>query len=138
MQHDGSSTSQAPNGTVILETVQWSSLADVDEVKPVDDHDYMVLAEVRQVLAKHGSTERFGICLLHRHFDVAPGEIAVEYTDTEKRVSTVRVEAHGPEGDYLQTMWRFGSSPEGVTTTVCVRRCNNDGGHKNEHGKEER
>jgi hypothetical protein len=138
MQHDGSLISQSPNGAVILETVQWSSLVDVDDVKPVDDHDYMVLEEIRQVLAKHGSTERFGICLLHRHFDVAPGEIAVEHTDTAKRISTVRVEPHGPEGDYLQTMWRFGPSPEGVTVTVCVRRCNNAGGHKNLHVGEER
>ncbi|MEA2691978.1 MAG: hypothetical protein QOJ16_1365 [Acidobacteriota bacterium] len=138
MQHGGGSTSQAPNGAVILETVQWSSLVEVDDVKPVDAHDYVVLEEIRQVLAKHGSTERFGVCLLHRHFDVAPGEVAVEYTDTANRISTVRVEQQGPEGDYLQTMWRFGSGPEGVTTRVCVRRCNNEGGHKNMHLKEER
>lgn len=136
MQHDSSPTSQTANGAVILETVQWSSLIDVDDVKPVDDQDYVVLEEIRQVLAKHGSTERFGICLLHRHFDVAAGEIAVEYTDTASRISTVRVEQHGPEGNYLQTMWRFGSSPENVT--VCVRRCNNYGGHKNEHLNEKR
>lgn len=136
MQRDSSPASQVPNGAVILETVQWSSLVDVDEVKPVDDHDYAVLEEIRQVLAKHGSTERFGICLLHRHFDVAPGEIAVEYTDTASRISTVRVEPHGPEGDYLQTMWRFGSSPEGVT--FCLRRCNSSSSHKNEHVKGER
>jgi len=137
MQPDTSPTSQASNGVVLLETVQWSSLIDVDDVKPVDDQDYVVLEEIRQVLAKHGSTERFGICLLHRHFDVAPGEIAVEHTDTASRVSTVRVEQHGPEGDYLQTMWRFGQTPEG--TTVCVRRCNNSGGgHKNEHLNEQR
>jgi hypothetical protein len=136
MQHDSSPASQTPDGAVILETVQWASLIDVDEVKPVDDQDYVVLEEIRQVLAKHGSTERFGICLLHRHFDVAPGEIAVEYTDTASRISTVRVEQHGPEGDYLQTMWRFGQSPESLT--VCVRRCNNSDGHKNEHLGEKR
>jgi hypothetical protein len=138
MQQDGSPTSQTLNGVVVLETVQWSSLVDVDDVKPVDDQDYVVLEEIRQVLAKHGSTERFGVCLLHRHFDVAPGEIAVEYTDTANRISTVRVEPQGPEGDYLQTMWRFGPGPEGVTIRTCVRRCNNAGGHKNEHVKEDR
>jgi hypothetical protein len=138
MHHEGSSTSQTPNGVVILETVQWSSLVDVDDVKPVDDQDYMVLDEIRQVLAKHGSTERFGICLLHRHFDVAPSEIAVEYTDTANRISTVRVEPHGPEGNYLQTMWRFGLSRESVPVIFCVRRCNNEGGHKNVHVKAER
>ncbi|HZF12920.1 MAG TPA: hypothetical protein VFE33_29375 [Thermoanaerobaculia bacterium] len=138
MQHDGSSTSQAPNGAVILETVQWSSLVDVDEVKPVDEQDYVVLAEIRQVLAKHGSTERFGVCLLHRHFEVAPDEVAVEYTDTANRISTVRVESQGPEGNYLQTMWKFGASPESVPVTFCVRRCNNSEGHKNVHVKEER
>jgi len=136
MQQESRPTSQALNGAVILETVQWSSLADVDDVKPVGDQDYVVLEEIRQVLAKHGSTERFGICLLHRHFDVAPGEVAVEYTDTASRISTVRVEQHGPEGDYLQTMWRFGQGPEGVR--ACVRRCNFSDGHKNEHVQETR
>jgi hypothetical protein len=138
MQSDGSPTPQSPRGAVLLEAVQWSSLADVDDVKPVDDRDYTVLEELRQVLVRHGSTERFGICLLHRHFDVAPGEIAVEHTDTENRVSTVRVEPGGPEGDYLQTMWKFGEGSEGVSTRVCVRRCNNAEGHKNEHVKEMR
>ncbi len=136
MHNDGSPTSQTPNGVVILETVQWSSLTEVDEVKRLDDHDYLVLDEVRQVLAKHRSTERFGICLLHRHFDVAPGEIAVEHTDVENRISTVRVEPHGPEGDYLQTMWKFGPNEESIPVTACVRRCNSAGGHKNEHVRE--
>jgi hypothetical protein len=123
---------------VILETVQWSSLADVDDVKPVDDQDYAVLEEIRQVLAKHGSTDRFGVCLLHRHFDVSPGEVSVEHTDTANRISTVRVEPHGPEGRYLQTMWRFGPERESVPVIFCVRRCDNDGGHKNVHVKAER
>ena len=136
MQRESRPTSQAPNGAVILETVQWSSLTDVDDVRPVDAQDYVVLEEIRQVLAKHGSMERFGICLLHRHFDVAPGEVAVEYTDTASRISTVRVEQHGPEGDYLQTMWRFGPGPEGVR--ACVRRCSYADGHKNEHVQEKR
>lgn len=123
-------------GAVVLETVQWGTLTDVDDVEPVSDKDYEVLEEIRQVLAKHQRTSRFGICLLHKHFEVGEGEVAVEYTDTDTRVSTVRVEPRGPEGNYLQTMWRFSEEPYNVT--VCVRRCNYNSGHKNEHMKEKR
>src|SRR6202012_5546254 len=77
---------------VVLETVQWSSLPDVDDLEPVGAQDHAVLAEIADVLKRHGYTQRFGVCLLHRHFDVANHEVAMEITDVEARTSIVRVE----------------------------------------------
>lgn len=123
------------HGAVILETVQWSSLTDVDDVEPITDQDYAVLSEVREILQKHGAMERFGVCLLHRHFDVKEDELAVEYTDAENRISMVRVEpAAGTKGPFLETMWRFSDRPL-EATTVCIRRCSDSDGHKNVHLK---
>jgi len=124
------------HGAVIMETVQWSSLTDVDDVQPITDRDYVVLSEVKEILQKYGAMDRFGVCLLHRHFDVKEDELAVEYTDVESRISTVRVESAGrAKGPFLETMWRFSDRPSEVT--ACVRRCSDSDGHKNVHLKGE-
>ena len=126
---------------VVLETVQWSSLPDVDDVEPISDHDFAVLAEVGAVLRKHGYTNRLGLCLLHRHFEIGDDEIALEATDADARISTVTVEKRMPgdaTNDRLQTMWRFRDSGEALMVTECVKVCDKNYGHKivhERHGK---
>ncbi|MGB0557538.1 MAG: hypothetical protein ACPGJW_09790, partial [Paracoccaceae bacterium] len=85
--------------SIVMQSVQWSKLDDIDDIAPVNNSDYQVLNELRDVLIKHGYSERFGICLLHKHFDIAEGEIAVEHTDVEARVSTVTVQDNAPSRD---------------------------------------
>lgn len=75
---------------VIVESMQWNSLSHIADVKPIGDSDAACLEEVRQVLLKHGQVERFGISLLHSHFDVADDEMLLETTDMEKREHWVR------------------------------------------------
>lgn len=119
---------------VIVEGVQWRTLNDVDVVEPLGDHDYAVLSELEDVLIHHGVTNRFGVCLLHRHFDLADDEIAVEDTDVGSRVSTVVVRrASECSGDILETMWRFREDEEGRAVTVCKKVCNYMNGHKVGH-----
>jgi hypothetical protein len=109
--------------TVSLETVQWASLPDIDGVEPVNDDDSAVLDEIRQVLLRHGKTSRFGICLLHRHFDVANDEVAIEYTDVERRESKVVVEKKDDFNmNSIQTMWRFHMNGSDMITR-CDQRC---------------
>lgn len=75
---------------IIVESMQWNSLSHIADVKPIGDSDAACLEEVRQVLLKHGQVERFGISLLHSHFDVADDEMLLETTDMEKREHWVR------------------------------------------------
>jgi hypothetical protein len=42
------------------------------------DRDRAVMDEVREVLAKHGALGRFGLTLLHSHFEVAHDEVLAE------------------------------------------------------------
>ena len=66
-----------------------------------------MLDELRSVLVKHGYTYRFGISLLHRHFDLAHDEVLMETTDTEARISTLAVERHEEQSaNSIDTMWR--------------------------------
>ncbi|EGE59907.1 hypothetical protein RHECNPAF_178008 [Rhizobium etli CNPAF512] len=122
---------------VVLETVQWSSLPDVDELEPVGDRDHAVLAEMGEVLRRHGYTQRFGICLLHRHFELGDDEVALEVTDVEARVSTVMVIKKSDDGstDRLETMWRFKHTGDTEMVTKCEKTCDKDNGHKRRHIK---
>lgn len=119
---------------LVLETVQWADLPDIDDVEPLGDSDAAVLREVGDLLRKHGVSERFGVCLLHRHFDVAPGERLVEETDVEARISVLKVQpASVPRGAVIETMWRFGREP--LSITECVKECDYNQGHKQKHVK---
>lgn len=76
--------------SVVLRPIQWGSLTHIDQVRPIDDLDSPVLEDIRAALEKHGCLDRFGIALLHRHFDVAPDEILLETTDESEREHWVR------------------------------------------------
>lgn len=117
---------------MVLETVQWSQLPDIDDVKPLNDDDFDVLDEIGAILRKRGYEERFGVCLLHRHFDLAENEKLVETTDSDNRISTTKVGHYdGPNSNTIETMWRF---PKGIeSVTECETVCHYSGGHKSRH-----
>lgn len=73
-----------------LDVMQWGKLDYIDDVKPIDDADAPCLEEIRQVLEKHGALTRFGVSLLHSHFDLAEDEMMLETTDQDKREHRVR------------------------------------------------
>lgn len=75
---------------IIIEPMQWNSLSHIADVPPIGDSDAACLEEVRQVLLKHGQVERFGLSLLHSHFDLADDEVLLETTDVERREHWVR------------------------------------------------
>ena len=112
---------------MVLEAVQWSSLTDIDSVEPLNDNDRSVLDEIREVLLRHGKQSRFGVCLLHKHFDLNENEVAVEYTDPEQRISKVIVESRDfGEANAVQTVWRFQSGTP-TMGTICISRCGKSG-----------
>ena len=117
---------------LILETVQHSRLTDIDEIDPINEKDYVVLEEIRAVLVKYNYVDRFGIILLHKHFDISKDEVLMETTNEKDRVSTIKVEkASVNEKSTLETMWKFGN--EITAGTRCVLRCHYDNGHKLRH-----
>ena len=75
---------------VVVESMQWSALNHIADLTPINDGDADCLSEIRQVLAKHSKLERFGVSLLHSHFDLADDEMLLETTDVEKREHYVR------------------------------------------------
>lgn len=75
---------------VTLQPLQWSSLNHIDTVRKIDSTDAPCLEEIRAILEKHNCLDRFGISLLHNHFDVADDEMLLETTDVAKREHWVR------------------------------------------------
>lgn len=75
---------------LVIESMQWSTLKHIADVRPIDESDTACLEEIRDVLAKHNCLERFGVSLLHSHFDLLDDEVLLETTDMEKREHLVR------------------------------------------------
>ena len=80
----------ATSGEVRVQGVVWNSLSHIADVVPIGDADAACLSEVRAVLEKHGALDRFGVALLHSHFELAEDEILLETTDLDGREQLVR------------------------------------------------
>lgn len=119
-----------------LEAVQWTRMKLIEELDPISDRDFEVLAELREVLLKHGFENRFGVCLLHKHFEIGEDEIPVEESDEGRRISTIRVVKQGSVPDAWQTAWAFSRDiPDIRAGRNCRLECKGFGltGHKRQH-----
>ena len=75
---------------IAVQPLQWGNLEHIDNVRRIDDRDAECLEEIRRVLEARGCLRRFGIALLHSHFELSDDEIMLETTDVEKREHWVR------------------------------------------------
>jgi hypothetical protein len=117
--------------------MQWASLPDIADVPKLADADHECLDAIRDVLVRHNAIGRFGIHLVHKHFDVAPDEVLVEYADVQARTLSCQVEKRVAEvanpadpASRIETMWSFVG--EGATR-VCDQQCVYNNGHANRH-----
>jgi len=126
--------SQVTPSPIQLSPMQWSVLPDITDVPPMSLGDHSVLDAVREVLIQHGALGRFGVHLLHKHFDVADDEVLVEYTDVIARTQECRVEKRVSDrvepSARIETMWSF-SGPGALR--VCDQQCVNNYGHAPRH-----
>ena len=94
-------------GTIARE---HEGLLDIDEVESFNhERDQPIFNEIREVLSRHGALNRFGISLLHKHFDIYEGERLVEFCDEERRTLTLRpIRRELQENEsFMETNWRF-------------------------------
>lgn len=118
---------------VVLNGLQWSSLEYIDDVRPIDNSDAACLEEIRLVLAKHGNLDRFGIALLHSHFQLADDELMLETTNVEQREHWVRpIKKSSLEQAGLQpqtTIVRFDESGASQYCGCCRDKHGHTGAH---------
>lgn len=110
---------------VVVQPMLWASTKDIAEVDPVTDKDADVLRDLHEVLMKHNAVDRFGIMLIHKHFDLAENEQMVEFTDVENRRLTLQPMLEGTVANTIQTSWKFPSDPDAPREAMadCVWRC---------------
>jgi hypothetical protein len=114
----------ANSSRVIVHPMQWASTKDIQEVEPISDSDSEVLVQLREVLLKNNAIDRFGVTLIHKHFDLQENEELVEFTDIENRRLTIEPVSAGEGINTIETSWKFSKEAGGMQPlTVCVQRC---------------
>ena|SRR5947199_298363 len=107
-----------------------AKLPRIEEVAPVSEEDEACLAEIRDVLLKHNRLNRFGVSLLHDHFDVGDDELMVEVCDVEQRklisMPFKREDIAGSKT--IETNWRFEVNGTGRPILTCIESCFFSGG----------
>lgn len=97
---------------------------------PADD---LLFRELAEVLKKHNSLDRFGITLLHKHFDIGADEALLETTDVDNRQQFFRTVKRADLNSLnaVETAWRLNSDGEALWGCVCVSdRNGNHMGHR--------
>jgi hypothetical protein len=101
-------------------TATMSPLKDINQVVPRSKEDDILFHELAAVLKKHNALDRFGITLLHKHFDFdEEQEVMIEHTDVPSRTHIIEPIAKAALSDikYTETAWRLG---DGVIAMGCV------------------
>lgn len=104
---------------------EHENLIDIDDMDRFDpERDQPIFDDIKNVLEKHGALSRFGVTLLHKHFDVYDGERLVEFCDHETRTLTLRPVSGGPGPNqtYVATNWRFDTG-SAVVSQRCFAEC---------------
>jgi hypothetical protein len=115
-----------------IRPMQWAHVRDLHECAPLAADDLACMSELRAVLARHGKLARFAVHLIHKHFDMSPDEILVEYSDAATREQYFRVEKRDADAtrDAIPTTWTLEHN-EPLIGCVCAYRINQ--GHLGRH-----
>ena len=76
---------QRETDKLVISSMQWALVADIDDVHKLDDTDAECLREIRAILARHKKLERFGVTLVHSHFHIDDDEEFWSKPSNEKR-----------------------------------------------------
>jgi hypothetical protein len=108
-----------------LRPTSWSALPYMSDVQGLSEKDIPCLKEIRDVLAKHQMLERFGINLLHKHFEIKDTEILVETIDFEKRTLMTTPKDRSVIGDCVETSWSLSENDARIACgkTHCWSTC---------------
>jgi hypothetical protein len=84
-----------------------NSLRDIHEVSSRSPAEDGCFAELKEVLRRHGLEKKYGITLLHKHFDLRDDEILVEHTDIGQRTLVSKPMKVGsvPTQNLIEVTW---------------------------------
>lgn len=96
--------------------------ADIHDIEGRTEADAAAFSEIRAVLEKYNLLDKYGISLLHKHFDLKEDEILVEYTDIESRTLTLKPTKMNEtlKNSSIETAWALNT---GSAQVQCVVYC---------------
>ena len=114
----------------------WNALQHIDEVEQLNASDESVFEAIRAVLKEHGVSHRFGVKLLHKHFELQDDEVLVETCDEEARTLSIQPVRRSQlsDAETMQTMWSF-TADRVQASAACKRMCyiDEDRIHEDKH-----
>ncbi|WP_082837066.1 hypothetical protein [Labrenzia sp. OB1] len=107
------------------------NLPSFDHAEPLAHGDEAFLQDIVGVMEKHGNLGRFGLCLIHDHFDVGVDEILLETNDPETRTLHLEtVKLADLNADMKFTSWDVskwdGSDLRGADHSYALSACDQD------------
>ncbi|MBK6545758.1 MAG: hypothetical protein IPG12_10875 [Saprospiraceae bacterium] len=110
----------------MLNPILHNELCDIQEVALITEDDSNCLAELKEIIVKHGKENKFGISLLHKHFDLLENEMLVETINIKDRVLTTKpvYADEQRKNSLVQTVWCF--SKDQSFSKACESFCPKD------------
>jgi hypothetical protein len=87
------------------------SFKPLEETTPLSQDDMACFAEMRELLRRYNKLDRFGISLLHSHFEMQQGEVLIESSDAKTRTMTLEPKIMDTtEINGIDTQWYLGNA----------------------------
>jgi hypothetical protein len=116
---------------IAVQPTQWAAIDNMNDIeRDISARDALCFAELRLVLEKHALLDRFGIMLLHKHFELKDDESLLETMDLASRTLTVRPVSTAAITGAVQTQWKLSSADP---LQWCSGFCHYNQGHKHGH-----
>lgn len=121
--------------TIQVQAMQWGDIPYMGgpKLEVFTSKDAECFKDLREVLLKYGALKRFGVFLIHKHFEVAEDEELTECTDHDARKLTIipRKKAEIDPEVTIPTNWIFTETEE--VAAACCTCARNSGGHMGYH-----
>jgi hypothetical protein len=100
-------------------------LKHIDEILPLNDNDNACMEELKSVLNKYKALDRFGITLLHKHFEMEEDEVLLEECDEENRTLLLKPvkQSSIKSAKSIETNWRLDTL---TSMARCISLCQYD------------
>jgi hypothetical protein len=119
---------------ITIQAMQWKPIIDIADTEGFGSQDAACFAEIRDVLSKYGLLDKYGMSLIHRHFEIDDDECLLEKIDVDTRtlcVAPVKKSELTP-GTTTTTMWKLAEGA--VAATVACQCYVSSRGHEGRHG----
>ena len=118
-----------------VQAMQWGDIPYMGstDLQPFSQDDAACFKDIRDVLLKHNALKRFGVFLIHKHFEIADDEEMTECTEHADRRLTIlpRKRTEIDRTVTIPTNWIFTATEE--VAAACCTCARNDQGHQGFH-----